>query len=77
MVCKRELLIDLFWQRIDIGILKLGNFAVLGDQVDNRVLAAQFIELAGGRAVAGFALFNTLSWQFKFIQTKYRPIGSG
>ena len=60
--------VDLLRQRVDIGVLELGDFAVLGDQVDDRVLPAQFVELAGGRAVAGFALFDALSRQLQLFE---------
>ena len=53
--------IDLLGQSIDVGIFELGDFAVLGNQIDDRVQAAQFVQLAGGRGKAGLALFNTLA----------------
>ena len=45
-----RIFIHLPWQSINICVLELGHLAVLRDQVDDRVLAAQFVQLAGRRA---------------------------
>ena len=68
VVCRREFSSTCSGKRIDIGVFELGDFAVLGDEVDDGMRAAQLVELAGGRAVAGFALFNPLCRQLQLIE---------
>ncbi len=69
-----RVLIDLLRQRVDIGVLELGNLAVLGDKVDNRVLVAQFVQLAGGGAVARFAFLNIGAGQFQIFEQYHRQL---
>ena len=68
VVCRRRVFIYLLRQSIYVGVLELGDFAVLGNKVNDRVQAAQFGQLAGGCGIAGLALFNSLARQVELSE---------
>ena len=62
-------------QCVDIGVFELRHFAVLADQVDDRMQGAEFVELTGRRAVAGLAFFDALpKWIKSFSFSEFFTI---